>query len=461
MDDRHLEHLGFKDNTQGYLEWCKCNGFKASLDKGWPEMRKEQRFFNSQKAIAVLKKKKLKTVKQAVDMMRKGAELKEFEGKSVYYAICHTHDKLHFNDEWLDFIQYLDKVSKVIDTPERINALHHVFDQRYQWIRPVNEWIPKTHNREKQFSNLVRYLFCKYDVPLFMDKCWYNGVKPHQEWFTHIGNGGNIRTVRDLPIPMTKKMAHHFLTAPADYTIVEAFRWGQILALGGDKRLVEAFRPCNQFIGFDEGRNDFCLSVMRFFIDNPMFDIVNVGPIVDYIWEKKYTQRRVFVARGQVEFLDPEQPNFSMTGRTPESLLNQVNRWHRQLGKEKKGGNLQWEHSKHKDFEVKEGKEGRNLRYWKIKELLSTAELKAEGRAMRNCVASYAHSCFHGSCSIWSLQVEDWSGTHNRGTIEVRYREIRQARASRNEWLPKHEFGIMSRWARREGIEISKWVRSI
>ncbi len=37
------------------------------------------------------------------------------------------------------------------------------------------------------------------------------------------------------------------------------------------------------------------------------------------------------------------------------------------------------------------------MKIWKIEQLISHAELISEGRAMKHCVASYAHSCVRGS----------------------------------------------------------------
>ena len=81
------------------------------------------------------------------------------------------------------------------------------------WIRSVETWQVKKHNRDRQFSELARHLLAAYEVPLFMDRVWFNGNVVHQNWFKHIGTGQNIRTAPDIPIPLTKKMAHHFLKA--------------------------------------------------------------------------------------------------------------------------------------------------------------------------------------------------------------------------------------------------------
>ena len=92
-----------------------------------------------------------------------------------------------------------------------------------------------------------------------------------------------------------------------------------------------------------------------------------------------------------------------MRGRTVASVLRAVELWHRRLGREVSGGRLQWRKSAFGDFRFAEGTEpSRNMRIWRIRELLSSQELIAEGRRMHHCVSSYAASCHGGKCSIWS-----------------------------------------------------------
>ena len=79
-------------------------------------------------------------------------------------------------------------------------------------------------------------MLAEYDVPIFLDQAYLSSNKIHQQWFKLIGLGGNLRTAQDLPITLTKKMAHYVLQAPSHYTIHGALRYGQILALDGDQK---------------------------------------------------------------------------------------------------------------------------------------------------------------------------------------------------------------------------------
>jgi hypothetical protein len=323
----------------------------------------------------------------------------------------------------------------------------------------MKDWKPGSHNADRQFSSLARHLLAKYEVPVFMDSAWFHKMKKEQRWFLHIGSGRNIRTAPELPFPLTKKMAHYFMEAPDYYSINEAFRWGQVHALNGNQRLTDALRGTRLFREFRD--NEFELSVIRFFVNNPMLDTVHIAPMIDYIWHQKYDGRRVFVARGVAEDRGPEQPNFSMAGRTPESLLRQVEAWHRQLGKETKSGNLQWERSNIKDFELRTGsKVNGNLKTWRIKELLDSRELIAEGRAMKHCIASYAHSCARRRCAIFALESQDEDGIEKLLTIEVLLsdRKICEVRGKFNRYATQKELSILKRWALHERLTIASYV---
>jgi hypothetical protein len=126
------------------------------------------------------------------------------------------------------------------------------------WIRPLGEWRSDTHISRRQFGALARHLLAKYDVPNFMDVAWFladpKEARRQQGWFVHIGMGQNIRTA-DVPLQLTKKMAHLFLNAPDHYTVTEAFRWGQILGLGGDEPLVRVIVESR--LGFSFENEDF------------------------------------------------------------------------------------------------------------------------------------------------------------------------------------------------------------
>ncbi len=107
------------------------------------------------------------------------------------------------------------------------------------WLRPFDGWEPPEAEPGEQFGSLARHLLARYDVPSFLDVAWFAGLTPEGVrqlgWFKHVGRGENLRTAGDLPIPLSKRMAHHFLQAPPGLGIPAAFRRAQVLGMGGDE----------------------------------------------------------------------------------------------------------------------------------------------------------------------------------------------------------------------------------
>jgi len=269
-----------------------------------------------------------------------------------------------------------------------------------------------------------------------------------------------MRTAPDLPMQLTKKMAHFFITAPDDYSIEAAFRWGQVYALGGDRRITDALCKTRLIREFDN--DEFWSTVIRFFIENPMLDPAQINPIIDYIWNQRYEPVQVFVDRGVVEEHPPPQPNFTMQGRSVDTLLLAVDSWHQRLEKENAGLNLLWKKSEIEDFSFMEGsEENRNQCHWRIRELLSSDELISEGRQMHHCVASYARSCHSGKCTIWTMESETEEGGRQKCvTIELSHPtcEIRQIRGSYNRKATEAERAVIQRWVDLNQFQVLEYV---
>lgn len=325
-----------------------------------------------------------------------------------------------------------------------------------QWIRAPREWRARSHNARRQFASLARHLVARYPVPAFLDAAWLRcdeAAERYRDWFVQIGSGGSIRH-STAPIAMTSRIAHYFLRAPESYSIEQALRWGQVHALGGDPALADALIGTRLDGCFQH--EDFWITVIRYFAARPELDRVHVGPIVDYLHNQRYEARDVFVAPGVRAQLPPPQPNLSMKGRSLDALLRQVDRWHRALARGGPGANLRWDRCAIGEFELETGVRERNLRVWRIRELLSAAELRHEGTVMRHCVASYARSCAERRISIWTMELWGFEGTHKRQTIEVRDRVIVQCRGRFNASPNTVERQILARWASQEGLQLAR-----
>ncbi len=358
------------------------------------------------------------------------------------------HDGLTSNsnpDLARDMLLHVERVGSLLESPEYGKAVMSLSEFADQWIRPVEHWKPASKNKRRQFASLARHLLARFDVPAFMDAAWFGEMPYSRDWYCWIATGNNIRKAEHLPVKMTKSMAHHFLQAPDDYSIGAAFRWGQIQSLGGDIALCDTVAQSRLSRDFVD--DSFWLSVFRFFVDNPMLDRAHVGPIVDFIWNRRFEPVVEFVERGVPVEREPVQPNFSMRGRTVDTLLRDVAVWHGELAENSQRPNLMWAKSPLPDFEYAEGSDERR-QVWTIRELVSTEELIAEGKRMQHCVASFDRSCSQGKCSIWSMACQADGKTDPRLTIELGLPDqaIRQVRGLRNRLPTREEKSILARW---------------
>jgi len=471
---KHLESLGFWRRgfnpdwcRDRYLDWCRDRGFAPRIDKSATDVREESEAKRRESELALARtrvhRNPRKLILQACadevlpeEIQRPGwrqfltairASRPDADSRKALAVLLLTvHDRADFLFETTSFGGHSYRY---------INALIRLNDRRGQWIRPLDDWRPGSHNRDRQFTSLARHITALYDVPRFMDSAWFRsdrGAHRLRDWFIHIGSGKNIRTAK-TPVPLTKRQAHCFLQAPDSYGIENAIRWGQIHALGGDARLADAV--CGTMIGENFENDDFWAAVQRFFVTNPLLDRRHVGPIVDYLNHQRFVTREVVTGPGVVEQQPPEQPNLTMRGRTAESLLRQTNEWHGKLARSKQVKELWFRPSGVKGLETRAGKNG----FWRIRELLSGAELIDEGRKMRHCVATYAQSCAAGECSIWSIERHTSDGVEKRQTVEVnRHGVIVQSRGRLNRLPNQGEYDLLRQWSREAGTSISPYV---
>jgi len=342
-----------------------------------------------------------------------------------------------------------------------LNALVRISNHSESWIRKPEDWVCKTYNADRQFASLVRHLFAKYDVPGFFDTVWFTNGSINavlsgnwDNWFVRVGQGINVRKIKEVPIKLSKKMAHEMMKAPSDYTIQQALRWGQVQGLGGDERLVKALS--GTFLGEQFGHEEFWSTVIHWFVNQPMFDVVHVNPIIDYIQNQKFVPVGRVIENDEVVDRGVPQPNFEMKGRTLNVLLRKVREWHGDLNKTVQiKEHIKWAPCTVKSSEIIEGRKKPLI--WKINEILDNIGLAREGKAMKHCVASYVGSCKSRRSAIFSMTCNDTRML----TIEINLQtmSLNQVRGSLNRSATPVEMRILKSWAAKEGMGFSRWVK--
>jgi len=481
----HIRSLGL-GSPEEYRQWCVDHGFSRKLQKNGNQRSREQSLASEVSAAERLRQRKHENsnpLSIAAEICRGNLNVGDVTQPHLVRLCRALTDQPNARREgrtdrkalqrliahlYQCRAKFFDESPAIADWGYRpgnfyMDALVLLASHAKAWLRPVEQWKPTTRNARRQFSSLLRHLYSRYnDLPVFFDSVWFAGRErqavEHRRWYLRVGLGRSIRQC-DLPISYTKRMAHHFRGAPRDATTSQALRWGQILASGGDERLARAIFATR--LGESFANEDFWWSVLRWFIAHPMLDRAQVGPIVDYLQHQRFEPEHIYIAQGIVEPAPARQPNLSMQGRTPDSLLRQVNAWHTRLGVDNRHQICNWQPSGIAEFEFTEGTlEGRNLKRWTIRELLGGKALVAEGRKLKHCVASYASSCACGSCSIWTLEVESMTEFSKLLTLEVRNssRCLCQARGKLNRLATEKERSILGRWAAHAGLSISKHV---
>lgn len=349
-------------------------------------------------------------------------------------------------------------------------ALSNAYRFAKHWIRAPKDWQPSVEIAEDEcwetasnmlLCDLLKYLFGYYDVPVFMNEAWVKGNKQMIDWYLHLANGQNIRTAPELPVKLSKKMAHHFSETPPGYGIYQALYYGQVTALGGSLALYKALmRAKLERIARD---TEFWRETIQFLINQPAFvENHQVEPLIDFINAQKYDRTIRYNQQGeivanQVGFV----PVFSLKGRTYQSLMRLIREWHDWLNdaqyfedflNEYGTDSVSWNSSEVGEFYFYPSKN--SLQWYSIKEITNSKGLFAEGRQMHHCVASYLNSCMSGQCSIWSLSLEDlFRKTSKILTIEViNDKRVAQVRGVYNRMPASQEKRMIKEWASAEGM---------
>jgi hypothetical protein len=328
--------------------------------------------------------------------------------------------------------------------------------QSAYWVRPLDDWRPATRNAGRQFSQLARHLLARYEVPAFLEAVLFDGYvgEDRESWFRHVGQGGSLRTAPGLTVPLTKRMAHHALLAPDACTVIQALRWGQVLALGGTPRLAFALNGTElgrTMVGVEQ--EQWRQSVIQWLVNQRMLDPSQVDPIIAYVLRRRRRER-----------------SFSMQGRTPQSVLRLIQEWKEEAAarERERVRNRSRGRSRHYYRELQqsgfapgiwETGRGAQRRIWTIEEIRCNRDLIAEGREMRHCVATYEHSIVQGHSSIWSMRVERPEGVQRAVTIEVHphRRQVVECLGKCNRLPTSDELHILERWVQENGLKLALW----
>ena len=339
-----------------------------------------------------------------------------------------------------------------------VDALFNLSRYAGGYRRGIADWPGTAASWRLCVSGLAEHLLCAYTVPRFLGASWYAVgdayAERKREWFVAHGRGARFRSL-DLPIVLTSRMEHIFLASRDHLSVEHAMRRAELLALGASDALVRTVLATEP--GTDLRHGAFWRTVWTFLIENEQaIDPAQVAPLIEFVHSVRHRSITVETPDG-VARRDPPQPSFSMKGRTVPSMLRLMQDWHRSLGTT--WGGLTWHPSPLRPMVVEEPGEDLSAppAVWRMTELTSGEQLRAEGSALHHCVSSYADRCWRGVSEIWSLRVQRGDRIRPVLTVEVdrRRRAVVQARGWGNRLASGKSLPMLQRWALREQVRLA------
>lgn len=357
------------------------------------------------------------------------------------------------------------KAPRLLHAPEDdgchpgIEALANLACHWHRHLRTAESWPGSSASWRGTVNSLAQHLVSTYPVSAFLSSAWY-ATDPYasskRRWFMAHAGGARFRSL-SLPMCMTSRMEHIFLSSQDHFGIEYAMRRAELLALGAEPALADAVLATAPAVAFDHG--DFWRTVWLFLIANgASIDPAQVGPIIDFLHAIRHERVAVDTGAGIV-MRDPPQPQFSMKGRTAQSVLRLMEQWHRSLGLG--SGGLSWTPSPFRPMvlEIAPDDPESPPVFWEMRELTTSAQLRAEGVALQHCVASYSYSCWRGAWRIWSLRRRRDLKVRSILTVQVDpgRRTIVQARGMRNRRATGKPLRLVQTWAARERLRLALW----
>jgi hypothetical protein len=336
--------------------------------------------------------------------------------------------------------------SKRKSPDEMLDLVPFVKDNKWAWVRDPYKWKSKSYNYNRHINDFAKWIFCEYPVPYFMLSIFHRKKTQRMFderketfflWLLAVGQGQSFsKMIKGI---LSKKEAHLFLQAPKHNTIVENIWWarckGRNLYNGLTDYVVKRFGRSVNFTDV------FWIKTLDFFDQyQEHINVVTIQEILDFLFPRH-----------------ANDTNFSLKGRTINSLIQLSNEWHRQQQATKHGKYAQWDgmdidnwHWKNKVTETK----------WSIKQIRNSKELYNEGRKMRHCVYGYVLSCVKGSAAIFTMESGDETNNAEKHlTIEVlNGREVTQARGKLNRTPNNMESKVLFHWAQDRNLVISNWM---
>ena len=341
-----------------------------------------------------------------------------------------------------------------------VPVLTRISAYQADWLRAPEHWVSPGRNApaEAQVRSLSEHLFCLHRMPDFVHQAWLARGDLRwrdRDWFCLLAKGASWRDLPGLPRTITRRALHLAGRAPGNLSIPQGLRWGQVAACGGGMVLAgEVVR--SRMVGDMTHDAHWSRLIERFAAAGERF-ASGFGIVADMYVELLREGREAHVER----LSHVPLPELFATSRrfwieAREALAEHVEEWkgievEHPGTRARIGGLLRQSWAAFLPGAGDTALVGGKLVM--VRELTSGAELIAEGRRMRHCVATYTRDCLELRSAVFSIRIGE-DDPHGELTVEVGRdtRRVLQARGRWNRRPDDHEHGILRLWADQHGL---------
>ena len=307
------------------------------------------------------------------------------------------------------------------------------------WVRRPDGFRAPSGSTRRKRDALAEHLLVRYPVPAFLlraldhDPLAVARVPVEDRWavslLASVGQGAPLRSLVNsamLPTPLTRRMCHAFLAAPADARPVEALRFAQVEGFGGTRELARKLSRTRlgELRGPDPQVGEpFWHRIVGWLCARPDFARLPDRELSGVLGWFEASQRRA-LATDRV---------FHLKGRTTASVMRDAERWQAQ------------QRRVCEEMFPASGLVPHQEGVTRITEIGSLPELVEEGEEMHHCATSYRRLLRKGKVALFSLR----EGSRRVATIEVALgaMEVVQAKRAANRLCRPPELAVIRRWA--------------
>lgn len=316
------------------------------------------------------------------------------------------------------------------------------------WVRAPQDFRAPSGSIRRKRDALASHLFARYPVPAFLvraldvDPLAVARVPVEEHWavglLAHVGQGHALRTLVGsalLPVPLTRRMCHLFLSATASTSPLLALRAAQIVGSGGSASLAHALMHTR--LGSLRGPDalvgePFWHEMIAWMARQPQLATLDAARLERLCAWMEASQRDL-VSQGRA---------LSLKGRTPRSVLRAVDAWHALRAR-----------PLHPDDFPESGLQPLARGAFAVDEIRTEAQLSEEGARMHHCAFSYRRLIRRGKVALMSITEHG----DRVATVEVSLGAGRvvQAKGAFNRECTAAQLAFLRAWAEHNRLAVT------